>query len=69
MRRRRQTYRVELVSPICTYGDIEPYRRSYARLRGRMLVNKSCGIHIHLDARPNANTLRNITNIMAQRRI
>jgi hypothetical protein len=33
-----------------------------------MLVNKSCGIHIHLDASPhNANTLRNITNIMASK--
>jgi len=64
-----KTYRVELVSPICTYGDIETIQEIVRKLRGAgMLVNKSCGIHIHLDASPhNANTLRNITNIMASK--
>lgn len=64
-----RTYSVELVSPICRYEDIETIQEIARRLRGAgMLVNKSCGIHIHLDASPhNANTLRNITNIMASK--
>jgi len=64
-----RTYSVELVSPICRYQDIETIQEIVRKLRGAgMLVNKSCGIHIHLDASPhNANTLRNITNIMASK--
>jgi len=63
------TYSVELVSPICRYEDIETIQEIVRKLRGAgMLVNKSCGIHIHLDTSPhNANTLRNITNIMASK--
>lgn len=63
------TYSVELVSPICHYEDIETIQELVRKLReAGMLVNKSCGIHIHLDASPhNANTLRNITNIMASK--
>mgnify|MGYP000117791844 CR=1 FL=1 len=63
------TYSVELVSPICRYEDIKTIQEIVRKLRGAgMLVNKSCGIHIHLDASPhNANTLRNITNIMASK--
>jgi hypothetical protein len=62
-------YSVELVSPICRYEDIETIQEIVRKLReAGMLVNKSCGIHIHLDASPhNANTLRNITNIMASK--
>ncbi len=64
-----QTYSVELVSPICRYEDIRVIQELVRKLRGAgMRVNKSCGIHIHLDASPhNANTLRNITNIMASK--
>ncbi|MEA5026008.1 putative amidoligase enzyme [Desulfitobacterium sp. LBE] len=64
-----RTYRVELVSPICRYEDIQTIQELVRRLRGAgMRVNKSCGIHIHLDALPhNASTLRNITNIMASK--
>ncbi len=63
------TYSVELVSPICRYGDIETIQEIVRKLReAGMLVNKTTGIHIHLDASPhNANTLRNITNIMASK--
>lgn len=63
------TYSVELVSPICRYEDIETIQELVRKLReAGMLVNNSCGIHIHLDASPhNANTLRNITNIMASK--
>lgn len=63
------TYSVELVSPICRYEDIETIQEIVRRLRqAGMIANKSCGIHIHLDASPhNASTLRNITNIMASK--
>lgn len=63
------TYSVELVSPICRYEDIEVIQELVRKLReAGMRVNSSCGIHIHLDASPhNANTLRNITNIMASK--
>ena len=63
------SYSVELVSPICRYEDIETIQEIVRKLReAGMIVNKSCGIHIHLDASPhNANTLRNITNIMASK--
>lgn len=63
------TYSVELVSPTCRYEDIETIQEIVRRLRqAGMIANKSCGIHIHLDASPhNANTLRNITNIMASK--
>lgn len=63
------TYRVELVSPICKYGDIETIQELVRKLRAAGAVaNASCGIHIHVDASPyNANTLRNITNIMASK--
>ncbi|MPM08264.1 hypothetical protein SDC9_54576 [bioreactor metagenome] len=63
------TYSVELVSPICRYEDIETIQEIVRKLRqAGMIANKSCGIHIHLEASPhNANTLRNITNIMASK--
>ncbi|NPV89745.1 MAG: amidoligase family protein [Firmicutes bacterium] len=63
------TYSVELVSPICAYADIETIQEIIRRLRAvGAIANASCGIHVHVDASPhNANTLRNITNIMASK--
>jgi len=63
------TYRVELVSPICKYDDIESIQEIIRKLRSAgAIANSSCGIHIHVDASiHNANTLRNITNIMASK--
>ena len=60
-------YSVELVSPICHWEDIEAIQEIVRKLRGAgMVADRSCGIHIHVDASPhNAGTLRNITNIMA----
>lgn len=60
-------YSVELVSPICHWEDIETIQEIVRKLRGAgMVTDRSCGIHIHVDASPhNAGTLRNITNIMA----
>lgn len=60
-------YKVEVVSPICRYDDIEDIQQIIRKLRkeGHARVNSSCGIHIHVDASPHdARSLRNITNIM-----
>ncbi len=60
-------YRVEMVSPICCYEDIETIQEIVRKLRGAgAKVNDSCGIHVHVDASAhNEKTLRNIVNIMA----
>lgn len=60
-------YRVEFVSPICRYEDIEPLQEIIRKLRtAGAKVNDSCGIHVHVDASAhNVKTLRNIVNIMA----
>ena len=59
-------YKVEVVSPICNYEDIETIQEITRKLRkGHAKVNSSCGIHIHIDAsKHDARSLRNITNIM-----
>lgn len=60
-------YKVEVVSPICEYKDIEDIQQIVRKLRkeGHASVDESCGIHIHVDAsKHNARSLRNITNIM-----
>jgi len=58
--------KVELVSPICTYEDIETIQEITRRLRkAGARGNSSTGIHIHVNgADHNANSLRNLTNIM-----
>lgn len=60
-------YRTEMVSPICTYEDIVPIQEIIRKLKEYgAITNKSCGIHVHIDASPfDAKKLRNITNIMA----
>lgn len=62
-------YRVELVSPICRYEDIETIQGLVRKLRRNgAQVNNSCGIHVHIDALPHTpKTLRNIVNIMASK--
>lgn len=59
-------FKVELVSPICQYQDINDIQKMVRKLRSNgARVNTSCGIHIHIDAsRFNSDTLRNLTNIM-----
>lgn len=59
-------YSVELVSPICSYEDIPAIQEIVRKLRENGAVaNSSCGIHIHINGAPfDANSLRNITNIM-----
>ena len=60
-------YRTEMVSPICCWEDIQTVQELIRKLReAGAITNGSCGIHVHIDASPfDANTLRNITNIMA----
>lgn len=60
-------YRVEVVTPICRYDDIETIQEIIRELRHRgAMVNESCGIHIHVDATPHTpQSLRNISNIIA----
>lgn len=64
-----QSYRTEMVSPICRYEDIEMIQELVRRLReAGALANESCGIHVHIDASAfDARALRNITNIMASK--
>jgi len=54
-------YKVEVVSPICNYEDIETIQEITRKLRkGHAKVNSSCGIHIHIDAsKHDARSLRN----------
>ena len=62
-------YKTEMVSPICHWDDIERVQELVRKLREKGAIsNSSCGIHVHVDASPfDANTLRNITNIMASK--
>ena len=62
-------YRVELVSPILTYQDIEPLQEMIRALRAiGTFTNKSCGIHIHVDATPHTPaSLKNLVNLMASK--
>ncbi|WP_378954236.1 amidoligase family protein [Pelosinus sp. sgz500959] len=64
-------YKVELVSPILTYQDIEPLQELVRELRAAGAVSDSqysSGIHIHIDAKPHTpNTLKNLVNLMASK--
>lgn len=64
-----ENYRVEVVSPICSYEDIEKLQRIVRALRkAGAFPNTSCGIHIHIGKEKfTAKTLRNLVNIMASK--
>ena len=52
-------YKVELVSPILTYEDIEPLQELVRALRAAGAVSDSLyqnGIHIHINAKPHTPT-------------
>ena len=54
----------ELVSPICTYEDIEQIQEIVRQLRHKgMLVNESTGIHIHIDASTHTAQKKNVVNL------
>lgn len=61
-----ESYKCELVTPICSYDDIEIIQRIIRKLRGiGMIVNDTCGIHIHVDFdKSNARGIRNLLNLM-----
>jgi len=60
---------VELVSPICSYDDIERIQEIVRLLRkAGARSNESAGIHIHIDASSHtAQSIKNISNIMASK--
>ena len=64
-------YKVELVSPIPTYIDIEPLQELVRKLRSAGAVSDSqysSGIHIHIDAKTHTpNSLKNLVNLVASK--
>ena len=64
-------YKVELVTPILTYGqDMDTLQELIRKLRkaGAFTDPQNCGIHIHLDGAPHtARSIRNWVNIIASR--
>lgn len=62
-------FKVELVSPILVYEDIEVIQELLRSLRkAGAKANNSCGIHVHVDgANHNAKSLKNIVNFMCSR--
>ncbi len=62
-------FKVELVSPILVYEDIETIQEILRKLRkAGAKANDSCGIHIHVDgANHDAKSLKNIVNFMCSR--
>ena len=62
-------YKCELITPICTYADMELLLDIIAQLKGKgMVANAGCGIHVHVDGSDHsAKTLKNLINIMAGR--
>jgi len=59
----------EVVSPICTYEDIETIQAVVRALKqAGALVNRSCGIHIHVGAEKfDAQHLRVLSNMVASK--
>lgn len=60
-------YKVELVTPILYYSDIEDLQQIVRDLRhAGGMVNRSCGMHVHIGAeRFTPATLRNLSNLFA----
>lgn len=65
------TYKVELVSPILTYDDIESLQELVRALRAAGVVSDSqysSGIHIHVDVKAHTpSSLKNLVNLMASK--
>lgn len=62
-------YKVEMVTPILEYKDMETLQEAVRQLRhAGATVNPSCGMHIHIDgANHTARSLKNILSIMFQK--
>lgn len=63
------TWRVEVVSPICSYDDIETIQEIIRSLRkAGAFANESCGIHIHVGKEYfTPKTLKNLVNIISSK--
>ncbi|MCI8479214.1 MAG: hypothetical protein HFE97_12940 [Oscillospiraceae bacterium] len=59
-------YRVELVTPKLTYGELLKFQECVRRVKkAGAKVNSSCGIHVHVDAaNHNRQSLKNLLGIM-----
>ena len=64
-----QDYKVELVTPILNYSDIETLQEVIRKVRkAGAFVNSSCGLHIHIGASEfTAMTVRNLVNAIASK--
>ncbi|MBQ7704511.1 MAG: amidoligase family protein [Selenomonadaceae bacterium] len=64
-----ELYRVELVTPILKYNDIETLQEIVRKIRkAGGFVNKSCGLHIHIGAEKfTPATIRNLVNAVASK--
>ena len=64
-----EDYKVELVTPILNYGDIETLQEVVRKIRkAGGFVNSSCGCHIHIGAEKfTASTVRNLINSVASK--
>lgn len=62
-------FKVEVVSPILVYVDIETIQEILRRLRkAGAKANDTCGIHVHVDgANHDTKSLKNIVNFMCSR--
>jgi hypothetical protein len=62
-------HKVELVSPVLRYGDIETVQELVRKLRAAgATANDSCGVHIHIGTQSHTpQTLRNLANIVASK--
>ena len=65
----REDYRVELISPILKYDDIENLQEIIRTVRkAGAFVNESCGMHVHVGAKKfTAATVRNLVNAVASK--
>lgn len=64
-----ENYKVEFVSPICQYSDIETIQQIVRNFRHKGgFVSQKCGIHVHVDAaNHDVRSLRNLINIMVSK--
>lgn len=62
-------YRVEFVTPILQYGDLDTLQEIVRKFKENGgVANDSCGIHVHVDgANHNVNSLKNLVNFMYNR--
>lgn len=63
------TFKCELVSPICSYGEVKTVIQPLIRelRKGGARINSSCGIHIHVDSvGQSAKSIRHLCNLVSK---